>query len=600
MVSEIETSNSYIDEIELLLKKSKEFNFKKKQDGLFPAEEALEIAVKHNDVKYRVICLTWLATVYCESFSDYNTALELCEQAKDIALHSVDESEDLLVRIHITTGLCYHYLGDLESSYQNYIEAVKISENQVHETDRSKEALGNLYYNIAVLFKGADYAEQRKSYLDKALEIYHATGFKVGIARCYNAYSSYYASLENPEDALDYQKKALKISEEIDDKYGTSIYYNNIGSMYVEKRDFEKGLYYINKGLELKILVGNKHSIAVSYLHLGIACCEMQEFEKAIANLLKAEEIMIEIDSKVFLHDTYKHLSEAYAGIGDFENAYKIQGQYLALRDELFNFDKSTAINTVRTKYEIEKREKETQWLRQKNDEIEDHVRKLEISNNELRQFAHVASHDLKEPLRMIGSYIGLLEKKAIEKLNDEEKQFIGFAVEGAKRMDELINGLLLLTKVNSNPINDVVDLNNTLKDVKLNLRGLIQSSGANIILEELPRIKADRIQMIQLFQNLISNSIKYNKSEVPQISITYSFENAEHFISVADNGIGIPEQYRDKVFNLFQRLHARTEYSGTGIGLAICKKIVAQQKGRIWIESNLPNGTVFKIALPA
>lgn len=588
----------YVGKIEQLLQQSRQHNFAKKQESLGPAMEALKLAEDNGDDTYQIICTTWLATVYCESFSDYKMALHLCESALGKS-ENVADNDDLLIRVHITFGLCYHYLGDLELSFKHYTEAVRIYENHPQPQSTHRDALGNLYYNIAVLFKGPEYVERRKQYLDSALRIYEETGFKNGLGRCYNAYSSYYASINQPAVALEYQLRALDIAEETNDKYGASIYHNNIGSMYIDLKEYEQGLKYLNQGLQLKLLIGNKHSIAVSYLHLGIAHNEMGKFDDAVSYLLKAREIMTEIDSKVFLHDTLNQLSKAYAGIGDYELAYKTQSEFVLLKDELFNFDKSTAINSIRAEFEIEKKEKEAQLLRVKNEEISLHLRKLEISNDELRQFAHVASHDLKEPLRMIGSYIGLLEKKAADKLNEEERQFLSFAVEGAKRMDKLINGLLQLSKVSAQREPSHTDLNKVVNEVRLNLRSVILETRTQIITDNLPSVKADRIQMLQLFQNLISNGIKYNNSGNPQVIIGAQASGNTVTVSVSDNGIGIETKYHDKIFNLFQRLHSRAEYSGTGIGLAICKKIVTQLGGEIWVESNPSGGTIFKLTLP-
>lgn len=225
--------------------------------------------------------------------------------------------------------------------------------------------------------------------------------------------------------------------------------------------------------------------------------------------------------------------------------------------------------------------------------ELKKTMEELERSNKELEQFAFVASHDLQEPLRMISIHLQLIKKKMIGKIDESTDQNISFAVEGSQRMHNLIADLLeysrIATKTNSFLR---VELESVLDKVLDNLQIIIKSNNAIITHNKLPEIIGDDVQMGQLFQNLINNALKFRSKENPSITITAEEKEEEWLFSVSDNGIGIDAQFKDKIFVIFQRLNL--DYPGTGIGLAICKKIVERHKGDIWVKSEYGDGSVF------
>ncbi len=222
-------------------------------------------------------------------------------------------------------------------------------------------------------------------------------------------------------------------------------------------------------------------------------------------------------------------------------------------------------------------------------------------SNSELEQFAYVASHDLQEPLRMVASYLQLVERRYADRLDDTGREFIAFAVDGATRMKRLINDLLAFSRVGTRarPM-EKINLQDVMAQVQANLQPLLEDHGGIILLDELPTVLADENQMVQLFQNLVGNAIKFHGEELPRIQIGAATVDGFWKMHVQDNGIGIEPKFKERIFAIFERLHTTQEYAGTGIGLAICKRIVERHGGRIWVESQLGEGATFYFNLPA
>ena len=253
---------------------------------------------------------------------------------------------------------------------------------------------------------------------------------------------------------------------------------------------------------------------------------------------------------------------------------------------------------------EAVRRALEEQQLRQSHRQAEEDLAKkvdeLARSNADLEQFAYVASHDLQEPLRMVTAYTQLLAERYRGKLDADADKFIGYASEGAMRMQVLIQDLLAFSRVGRAESSHAnIDCNAVMEEVLQTLSTAIRESGAAISYSQLPQIQGDRTQLGQVFQNLIGNAIKFRGKEPPKISVQAENKDEQWWFDVGDNGIGIAPENAEKVFEVFHRLNARTEYPGNGIGLAICKKIIERYGGRIWVESQSGLGSSFKFTLP-
>ena len=299
----------------------------------------------------------------------------------------------------------------------------------------------------------------------------------------------------------------------------------------------------------------------------------------------------------------HKATLQARQPFQDFEYGYKgIDGRTLYVSvsgrpmfDEIGTFHGYRGVGK-----DITQRKQAETELRHAHDELSRKADELARSNEELQQFAYVASHDLQEPLRMISSYVQLLERRYGTMFDADAKEFMEFVVDGATRMKRLIEDLLAYSRVGTRGREiRLTECEAVLQRALVNLRAAIDASGATITYDPLPSVIADGSQLVQLFQNLIGNAIKFRSADAPRIHVGALEQDDAWVVSIQDNGLGISAQHFERIFAMFQRLHGKDEYPGTGIGLAICKKIVDRHGGRIWVASQPGRGCTFSFTLP-
>jgi signal transduction histidine kinase len=254
----------------------------------------------------------------------------------------------------------------------------------------------------------------------------------------------------------------------------------------------------------------------------------------------------------------------------------------------------------VTTYTDVTERKRFEETLEANAKRLEEYAQELGESNRELEQFAYIASHDLQEPLRMVGSYCQLLQRRYKGKLDKDADEFIGFAVEGALRMQQMINDLLTYSRVGRTGKGVArTSLEDVLKSALANLQAAIAESGAKVTWDAMPTLAGEKVQLLQLFQNLIGNAIKFRADDRPiEVHVAAAPESEGWHFTIRDTGIGIEPQYLERIFLIFQRLHDRSKYKGTGIGLAVCRKVVEHHGGRIWVESEPGSGTTFHFTL--
>jgi PAS domain S-box-containing protein len=336
---------------------------------------------------------------------------------------------------------------------------------------------------------------------------------------------------------------------------------------------------------------------------------------KAMARLFKLENPDQAVGKSDFDFFTAEHAQRAF----DDEQQILRTGQAVVGREEKETWPDGSVTWVSTTKEALRDRtakivgtfgiSRDITARKQAEQALADKAEELQRSNTELEQFAYVASHDLQEPLRMVASYTQLLGRRYKGKLDGEADEFISYAVEGATRMQVLINDLLAYSRVGTRgkPFS-IADCNEALARALANLKLASEEAEAQVTNDPLPQVEGDATQLMQLFQNLVGNAIKFRSpARRPEIHITASARRAEHadrprfewLFAVRDNGIGIEQKYFDRIFIIFQRLHTREQYPGTGIGLAVCKKIVERHGGRIWVESTVGKGSTFYFTLP-
>jgi signal transduction histidine kinase len=319
-----------------------------------------------------------------------------------------------------------------------------------------------------------------------------------------------------------------------------------------------------------------------------------------ISKPFQFEEVLARIESHLTLRKLQKQLKEQNVLLQEeissrlaVENTLQEKNQIL--QQEISSrraVEKALQEQNLLLQQEISNRQRAESALLKSNQE-------LARSNAELEQFAYVASHDLQAPLATIASYAQLLEKRYQDRLDSQANKFIGNIVHGCTRMQVLIDDLLEYSRVgrNQKPF-ELVECDRVVEQALANLQATIRDTGAVVNYSDLPAVTGEVSQLVQLFQNLIGNAIKYRQESPPVVTVTACKHDKKWLFSVADNGIGIAMQHQERIFQIFQRLHTQKEYSGTGIGLAICQKIVERHGGSIWVESEVGQGSIFYFTL--
>lgn len=583
-------------QIELLVAEAEKLVDRRSPDALPIAEQIMALARTSTLPRDMAQARYIMAFYLCLVANDYDKAIALCEEILDKG--NTDEIRDILYKIYMTVGNAYHLKGEVFSAEQAYMKGLKLLQNETDLTLRQKRLLASFYYNLSLLLSSSRIAISAEEYLERAIALYQEVQDDFRLSKGYTAYATLLGKKREFHKAIEVMHKALEIDMRLNDPYSIAVSKANLGIYHMDLREYEKSKQYVDDALEYFVSNNRVYEKAMVKKSLARIYSQTGENQKACELLLEAEEIFKELDNKQEVIEIYEWLAEIYESQQDL-NALKYYRKYVDSLRYFFDVEKTNALTRAKKEFESEQKEKEAQLLRDKNEEIKRYVLKLEHSNDQLNQFAGVASHDLREPLRMIAAYTGLLQRTMQDSITQQQQEFMHYIKDGATRMDQMIHDLLRLAKVDANPLLQEVKLDNIILEVKLNTEVLMKEKNAQIIAASLPAITADRTMVLQLVQNIVSNGIKYNESAQPTITIRSQKKNGLLVLTIADNGIGIPQHLREKAFQIFNRLPTKKEYSGSGIGLAICKKIVDSMEGNIAISDNAGGGTVFTISLP-
>lgn len=547
----------------------------------------------------------------------------------------------------------YQKLGNYEKAFEHQMQGLLI-----FEVEKDSTGIANSYYNIGtIFFYQLQYEKALESY-KKAKEICDALGKEHIIYSCLAALGSVYAKLNLQKESLDYNSRSLALAEKLNYKTGIAYAKGNIGSNFVAQKNYIKAEEFYKEAIQLKTEIGDKNGVIGNKVELAQLYLQWKKAKKAKKYLEEALISAKKLHSRGRQSDIYKNLALVHDQLDQPLTAYKYNKNYVSLKDSLLNEKTLEEMGQSKRRFDVQKSEHEIQMLKKgnellakneeirkqqfclfaitsfaflmfllwnrnklkyqnkvnklleeknlllnsKNEEIHIKNKQLELSNEDLQQFAYVASHDLKEPLRMIGSYTQLLKRKYSASFDESGNEFMHYIVDAVGRMENLLNDILDFSRAGSQKLpTTFVNTNDVVFMVESNLRHRLEMLNATLVIKnkQLPLIKAHRTQLLQLLQNLISNGMKFKGENDPIVEIDASPSKSGYVFSVKDNGIGISEENLEKVFEMFRRLHTQDEYEGTGIGLATCKRIVATWGGDIWVESVEGEGSTFFFSVP-
>jgi len=417
--------------------------------------------------------------------------------------------------------------------------------------------------------------------INEALQLTKTIGNERLKSACFSELGLLYQIKNQPAKAIQYSQKAIDLAITHNYQEQLKENYKALYNIYIDQRD-NKALYALQKHTAIKDSLNlAKNEQQLRLLKIKYDLDRNQQNYLGLISKEKEQEIKIKKQGLQNLGLMIIALLSIFLAVLLY-NSYKSKNEY-----------------NKRLEAEVKAR---TNDLNNTNQELKITNNKLKQSNLELERFAYIASHDLKSPLRNIVSFIGLSKRKLKTNKHADIGEYLNFASDNASQMYALIQDVLEYSRVNNQSMTGwekEVNLNDILANVVYNIDSDIKGKNAEVMACPLPVVKGSKVHITQLFQNLISNGIKYNNSPKPLIQVNHEENMDEHIISIKDNGIGIEEKYHENVFEMFKRLHTQKNYSGTGLGLSICKKVIQDMKGKIWLESTPGQGTTFYVAIP-
>lgn len=549
-------------------------------------------------------------------------------------------TEHFRADLHGELATAYLYMGDYPSSSTNQIEALRIRES-IKDTlgiGKSQYTFGTMY------FQQENYTEAQKHY-EQALKNWQSKDYKGGIYSCYAALGSTYSKLGDSEKSLKNNLIALKLAKQLEHPSGIAYALHNVGENYQESGELLKANAYFQESLNMMKELKDKNGEIILLESIGNFQLLQGDLSSSLQTLQSALQLAFEIGASPRIQQIYLAIARNYNHQNNLEQAYFYKEKYIHLKDSLLNENDLELINQMQIDYRLKQGRKEqkisrlkqesklqniyfiigaaiiflllfsiaigyiryqirlkkTTLLQVKEDTI--HIEKEEIkdSNEDLERFVYVVAHDLREPLRMIGSYSKILNNHLRKVSTEETKGQLKEVEQEAKKMEELLNDLLEYSSLDRHKETlSPVDMNEMFNIAQRKQYKNIHMYQAVIESNNLPIVQAYPKQVSKLLGLLLDNAIKFRQEgTVPHIQVTCEEDANQFLFKITDNGIGVPKDKQTAIFDLFKRGHTNSQYEGTGFGLAYCKKVIDNHKGKIWVESKLQSGSSFFLSFP-
>lgn len=599
----------------------------KLEDALQAYRKALKVTDLLKEPSFRLnlyndIAITYRKLGQYKMTKDYHLlAFELAEQIED--RETVENS-------YHGIGFLYETVGDYDEAIRYYLWSLEVAEER-----KAEKGIIVTMQNISKTYLKNEDETKAIETIQEAYRLAKMANDTMLIANVLHDYGEVLKDIGDYRQALEKLNQALVVYQSKPYKFAIPQSLVFLGDVYIEMEEYDEAESYFMKALDYEDIM-SMNICTHLYNELGKLYLGRKQIQKAEVAFLKALEKAEKNNLKKHSLVSYENLYKIYAKTDDYQKALNYLEKVTALKHDILSKEKSERIAQLQFKYDVAKGERalDALELRQnklilggssilflivigflvytnrikaknntnlvhKNEEIQHQNIKLKESNEVLQQFAYVAAHDLKEPLRSIGSFVNLLQRKHSHNFNEEAQEYMNFVRSATLRMNNLVTALLEYSTISiQQPSHEMIDINKIVQDATHNLQDVILTKHGVIDVENLPKVSMSPLHATQLFQNLMGNALKFSE-ENPIVTIRGWEETDKVIFSIKDNGIGMDESYSDKVYKLFHQLNKQGKVEGTGIGLTICKNIVDKYNGKIWFTSKEQQGTQFFISFP-
>ena len=611
------------------------------------ANQLLNITSEMDDKVY--LGRTYSLLVICYNEKDYG--LDTITNVYNRGIAIADKIDDLQLKgiLYNNMARTYARVGQIDKALSLYQEGLLIDE-KLGSPRGATRTMGNIG-NMMVENKNYIVA---KYYYQKAIKHAKKQDDQAMVSQLGLALGSVYSRENKIDSALTLYENALLISTTNKNHFTRSIALSNIGSINLKKKNYELSLTNLQKSYEFAKKLNSTYCMGMALSNMCDVYFEQQDHYKAISTAMEGLGILGEYGDLKSRMEFYKNLSDNYEAIGDYQLAFENQQQYHVLNDSIYNLEKTKQINNLTIKFEVDQKEMENKQLKVEkvanekalqnrnlialalflgllligtwgvfvyrsrlktkkyNEVLELEVeartielqaanKKLKQANTELTTFNYIASHDIKEPIRNIGSYVSLIKRRINSDERERLKDYFDIIKNSTTQIYTLLEDVINYSKLSQSESikKQEVDLNSLLETIEDKLEPRINTCNGQINYSSLPTIQGDISLLFPALKNIIDNGLKFNQSEKPKIDIVYQKLSNQHSISIQDNGIGIDSQYNDYIFEMFKRLHDRQSFQGSGLGLAVTKTAIEKLGGSIKIISKEGSGSTFNVLLP-